>query len=72
MHQLNKLIIICSIGILACSCASIAPYERGYLNDSDMQMSARGGKNFENYAHTIREGSSIARSSKASGGCGCY
>ena len=53
------------------SCASVKPYERQYLNDREMQMSSDSGKSFNNYVHSIREGTVPVGSAKGSGGCGC-
>lgn len=53
------------------SCSTIAPFERQYLSDPEMQMGLDAGQEFNNYVHSIREGSSPAASIKSSGGCGC-
>lgn len=53
------------------SCATVAPYERQYISDSEMQMGNDAGKEFNNYVHSIREGAVPAGASKTSGGCGC-
>jgi hypothetical protein len=52
-------------------CATVKPYDHAYLNDPEMQMSSNGAKKFEEYTHTIREGSTTPGGTKASGGCGC-
>ncbi len=52
------------------SCQTIKPYQRMYLNDSDMQMGVKGGRAFEQSAESIREGAS-GGGGKATGGCGC-
>jgi len=53
------------------SCATVAPYERQFISDSEMQMGNDAGKEFSNYVHSIREGATPAGASKTSGGCGC-
>lgn len=55
---------------LSC-CATIEPFERQFLNDRDMKMGIDSGVEFNNYVHSIREGSVPAASMKTSGGCGC-
>ena len=64
---------MCSIavGLLAFSCAPLKPYEKVYVNDSEMQMTTSSGKNFEHYVASIREGATPAQAKKGSGGCGC-
>ncbi len=56
---------------LLSSCQTVKPYQRIYLNDSEMQMGASSPKHFENYVQSIREGATPPASGKASGGCGC-
>lgn len=64
------IILICSfIGL--CSCTSVKPYEKVYVNDPEMQMTSDSGKKFSNYVSSIREGATPAGSNKSSGGCGC-
>lgn len=53
------------------SCATVAPYERQFVSDSEMQMGSDSGQEFNNYIHSIREGATPAGGSKTSGGCGC-
>ncbi len=57
--------------LLLPSCQSVRPYQRIYLNDSEMQMGASSNKNFEQYVQSIREGATPPASGKTSGGCGC-
>ena len=66
-----KLIFLLLAGLFLSSCETLKPYERVYVNDPLMQMGNSAPKNFENYVHTIREGSIPTGSSKSSGGCGC-
>ena len=53
------------------ACSTLKPYDRIYVNDPEMSMSASPGKNFELYIESIREGASPSDGSKSSGGCGC-
>ena len=52
-------------------CATVKPYQRVYLNDTEMQMGSSSGRAFMDYVHGIRTGSVIAGTKKSSGGCGC-
>jgi Domain of unknown function (DUF4266) len=66
-----KTFIINLIILTLCSCSSVKPYERVYVNDPEMQMTADSGKKFTTYVYSIREGATPAGTNKSSGGCGC-
>lgn len=75
MNQLPKTIwiIVC---VFACccdvmSCMSVKGYEKQYLNDAEMQLSARKAEKFESSFQSYREGASGANGGKTGGGCGC-
>lgn len=53
------------------SCATVQPYERQFISDTEMQMTRDAGQDFNNYIFSIREGSTPASAGKSSGGCGC-
>ena len=66
-----KLLLTFILFALLTSCATVKPYEQIFINDSEMQMGGDETHNFDNYVHSIREGSIPAGSVKSSGGCGC-
>lgn len=66
-----KLLILILIAIFLSSCAAVKPYERVYLNDSEMLLENTSNEVFEGYVHSIREGITPAATTKSSGGCGC-
>jgi hypothetical protein len=66
-----KLFLTFILFALLTSCATVKPYEQIFINDSEMQMGGDETRNFDNYVHSIREGSMPAGSVKSSGGCGC-
>ena len=66
-----KLFLTSILFALLTSCATVKPYEQIFINDSEMQMGGDETRNFDNYVHSIREGSMPAGSVKSSGGCGC-
>ena len=71
---MRRIVLSFSIAVtllMATGCATVKPYQRVYLNDPEMYMGGNSGHSFENYVHTIRTGSIVAGSKKASGGCGC-
>jgi Domain of unknown function (DUF4266) len=53
------------------SCVSVKEYQKQYLNDAEMQLSARRSEKFENSFQSYREGASGADGGKTGGGCGC-
>ncbi len=64
------LFLMIAIFILT-SCASVKPYQKSYLNDSEMDLSNRKAEKFEQNFLLYREGSSGANGGKSGGGCGC-
>jgi hypothetical protein len=53
------------------SCVSVKEYQKQYLNDAEMELSARKSEKFENNFQTYREGASGATDGKTGGGCSC-
>lgn len=68
---MKRIIASLIVSILLTGCATVAPYQRQYVSDPEMQMGSDSGKEFNSYIHSIREGATPAGSSKSSGGCGC-
>ena len=53
------------------SCVSVKEYQKQYINDSEMELSARKSQKFESSFMSYREGASGANGGKTGGGCGC-
>jgi hypothetical protein len=53
------------------SCAPVKEYQKQYINDAEMKLSARASEKFENSFQSYREGASGANGGKTGGGCGC-
>ena len=53
------------------SCAPVKEYQKQYINDSEMALSARKAEKSENSFQSYREGASGANGGKTGGGCGC-
>jgi hypothetical protein len=70
LKNVKKLFIIMSVCSMM-ACQTVKPYQRVYLNDSEMRLGQRTSESFERNAMTYREGASGGGSGKASGGCGC-
>ncbi|NEM99043.1 DUF4266 domain-containing protein [Pontibacter burrus] len=58
------------VGLLS-SCETVKPYQKTYLNEEEMQLSARKVQTFEMNFESYREGASGATGGKMGGGCGC-
>lgn len=57
------------VGLGACS--TVKPYQRVYLNDSEMEMGVQPVATFNQNVYVYREGASGGGTEKGSGGCGC-
>jgi len=54
-----------------CSCVQVKEYQKTYINDSEMELSARKSEKTEMNFTLYREGASGANGGKTGGGCGC-
>jgi hypothetical protein len=68
---MKKLILVFSALLFLSSCATVKEYERVYINDPDMKLSANTNERFETNFQVYREGASGANGGKSGGGCGC-
>ena len=69
---MRKLIFgLLSIATLCVSCSTVKPYQKAYINDPCMDLSANKLDYFETNFQTYREGASGANGGKVGGGCGC-
>ncbi len=62
-------ILICAL--LLTSCVAVKEYDKVYINDEEMVLSAKGSERFETNFQIYREGASGANGGKTGGGCGC-
>lgn len=53
------------------SCVVVKEYEKVYLNDPDMLLTAKKLNKFETTFQVYREAASGANGGKSGGGCGC-
>ncbi len=53
------------------SCVSVKEYQKMYLNDPEMQLTAQPLEAFDLNFQAYREGAAGASGSKVGGGCGC-
>ena len=57
--------------LLLASCTPVKSYQKQFLNDAEMELSARKVQKFETNFHAYREAASGANGGKTGGGCGC-
>jgi hypothetical protein len=63
--------VIVMLSFTVFSCKPVKEYQKQYLNDSEMELSARNAQKFESNFHSYREAASGANGGKTGGGCGC-
>lgn len=69
--KLTGLLLACLAIISTSSCTSVESYQKMYLNDQEMELSARSLEYFCTNFQSYREGASGANGGKVGGGCGC-
>ncbi|VXC43355.1 Arginine decarboxylase [Flavobacterium sp. 9AF] len=68
---MKKVIIMIILIGLGTSCNSVKEYDKQYINDPDMKLSARLTERFETNFQVYREAAAGANGGKTGGGCGC-
>jgi len=68
---MKKLGLVFCVLLFLSSCATVREYQRVYINDPDMKLSANTNERFETNFQVYREGGSGANGGKSGGGCGC-
>lgn len=64
-------VFIACLVVLIGGCSNVKPYQKIYLNDEDMILSAKKVEQSEQDFESYREGASGANGGKVGGGCGC-
>ena len=68
---MRKIVVIMLILVGVTSCNSVKEYDKQYINDPDMKLSARTSERYETTFQVYREAASGANGGKTGGGCGC-
>ncbi|MBD3723831.1 DUF4266 domain-containing protein [Flavobacterium haoranii] len=69
---MKKSLLITVISILGLSsCNTVKEYDKQYINDPEMKLSARQVERFETNFQVYREAAAGANGGKTGGGCGC-
>ncbi|MCX2741028.1 DUF4266 domain-containing protein [Pontibacter anaerobius] len=71
MKKYRILLAGCCLMAFMSSCEVVKPYQKTYLNEEEMKLSARKLESFEVNFESYREGASGANGGKVGGGCGC-
>ena len=53
------------------SCVAVKEYDKQYINDPDMKLSAKTSERYETTFQVYREAAAGANGGKTGGGCGC-
>jgi hypothetical protein len=68
---MNKWFAIIIIALVSQSCVAVKEYDKVYINDPDMKLSARTTEKYETTFQVYREAAAGANGGKTGGGCGC-
>lgn len=68
---MKKLFVGLLIIIAMSSCTAVKEYQKVYINDPDMKLSATSLERFEVNFQVYREAAAGANGGKSGGGCGC-
>ncbi|MRI02078.1 DUF4266 domain-containing protein [Kriegella sp. EG-1] len=68
---MKSLVLIVVLIFSFTSCAVVKEYEKVYVNDEEMLLSAKNSERFETNFQIYREGASGANGGRSGGGCGC-
>jgi hypothetical protein len=68
---MRKIILVIAILSLGYSCNSVKEYDKQYINDPDMKLTAKSAERFETNFQVYREAAAGANGGKTGGGCGC-
>lgn len=68
---MKKSILLFVISVAFFSCNSVKEYDKQYINDPDMKLSARSSERYETTFQVYREAAAGANGGKTGGGCGC-
>ncbi len=71
MKHLKKIVFCSMVLLFLGSCTAVREYEKVYINDPDMKLSANANERFETNFQVYREGAAGANGGKTGGGCGC-
>jgi len=70
-QKMKKILILLLLTFSVTSCVVVKEYDKVYLNDDEMALSAKNMEQFETNFQIYREAAAGANGGKTGGGCGC-
>jgi hypothetical protein len=68
---MNKVVGLLVVLVLLSSCTAVKEYEKEYINDPEMKLSAKTTERYDITFQVYREAAAGANGGKTGGGCGC-
>lgn len=68
---MNKIAFFIILIVAMQSCVAVKEYDKQYINDPDMKLSAKTAERYETSFQVYREAAAGANGGKTGGGCGC-
>lgn len=69
--MVGRICLVLLLLLSVSSCVVVREYEKVYLNDAEMVLSAKTSERFETNFQIYREAAAGANGGKSGGGCGC-
>ncbi|MFE3867801.1 DUF4266 domain-containing protein [Flavobacterium sp. LS2P90] len=68
---MNKIVLFIILIVVMQSCIAVKEYDKQYINDPEMKLSAKTAERYETAFQVYREAAAGANGGKTGGGCGC-
>lgn len=68
---MNKIVLFIILVVVMQSCVAVKEYDKQFINDPDMKLSAKTAERYETSFQVYREAAAGANGGKTGGGCGC-
>jgi hypothetical protein len=68
---MNKIVLFIILIVVMQSCVAVKEYDKQFINDPDMKLSAKTAERYETTFQVYREAAAGANGGKTGGGCGC-
>jgi hypothetical protein len=68
---MNKIALFVILVVVMQSCVAVKEYDKQFINDPDMKLSAKTAERYETTFQVYREAAAGANGGKTGGGCGC-
>jgi hypothetical protein len=68
---MNKIALFVILIVTMQSCVAVKEYDKQYINDPDMKLTAKTAERYETTFQVYREAAAGANGGKTGGGCGC-